>query len=158
MTPVSLRLCGCQAASGSASSKFVDDSCCGCKYFWSNNNNKERDGAIQLCGFQQKKKTKQQTYHAESVKQTYRTQRKEAGSGDNSAAGVTRIILFAYETITRPFFPSLNVTFRCNRNIPFVSTTVFLESITFKQIQVQNPSIQPAHLTLYRWKCTFLWL
>lgn len=41
---------------------------------------------------------------AESVKQTYRTQRKEAGSGDNSAAGVTRIILFAYETITVPFF------------------------------------------------------
>lgn len=116
----------------------------------------KRETVQSNCAVSNKKKTKQQTYHAESVKQTYRTQRKEAGSGDNSAAGVTRIILFAYDTITRPFFPSLNVTFRCNINIPFVSTTVFLESIAFKQIQVQNPSIQPAHLTLYRWKCTFL--
>lgn len=68
------------------------------------------------------KNPKHQTYHAESVKQTYRTQRKQAGSGDNSAAGVTRIILFSYETITLPCFPSLNITFQCNINIPLMST------------------------------------
>lgn len=78
----------------------------------------------------------QQTYHAESVKQKYRTRRKQAGSGDNSTAGVTRISLFSYETITRPFFPLFehHVLMQHKHSAHVHSTVHFMESSASRQI------------------------